>query len=548
MNKKFLSVFFIAAMFITACFISVEAAPQVSTTIVISQAYGGGGGASGTYLYDYVELKNISSTPQSLDGLSLMYGSSTGQFGSSSSNVFALPTGVVLQPGQYYLIQLSSAGSAGTELPVTPDAVTTNLGMSGTNGKVALTNGLTPNSCGATATPCTLPNAQIIDLVAWGTANNAEGGAATNGGASLTAVQGNVRKSNGCQDTDNNNNDFTIVENPVPRNRSTAAAPCGGTVPAKATLFDFTGNGRTDWTVLGPIAAGQPIRWKITANPSLPGPNQAFIRAFDYGIGGDSIVPNNYRGDKKVEVAVRRADTFYVAQFPTGSGGITLDAAVPFGRSTDTAGADGDYDNDGLIDYTVVRVSNNVITYYMLLSSTNTFRAITFGLLDASRTTSLMNGADFTGDGRDEIVLFTYDASGQITYYIGNAVDGTLVSVLQWGNYNTDYSVTPADYTGDGKADLVAIRETTSPATWFIRNTATGAMTAVPFGVSDPTFTNEDSPVRGDYDGDGVHDIAVWRPSNQTFYVRKSSDGMLLGQKWGDTAADVPLANLLGVY
>src|SRR4051812_17369793 len=46
-----------------------------STTFVISQAYGGGGGTTGTYIHDYVELKNISSSPQSLTGLQLMYGS-----------------------------------------------------------------------------------------------------------------------------------------------------------------------------------------------------------------------------------------------------------------------------------------------------------------------------------------------------------------------------------------------------------------------------------------------------------------------------------------
>src|SRR4051812_37319816 len=43
----------------------------VSTTLVISQFDGGGGGSTGTYLNDYVELKNISSAPQSLNGLSL---------------------------------------------------------------------------------------------------------------------------------------------------------------------------------------------------------------------------------------------------------------------------------------------------------------------------------------------------------------------------------------------------------------------------------------------------------------------------------------------
>src|SRR4051794_26389851 len=39
-----------------------------STTFVISQFDGGGGGSTGTYLNDYIEIKNRSSSSQSLNG------------------------------------------------------------------------------------------------------------------------------------------------------------------------------------------------------------------------------------------------------------------------------------------------------------------------------------------------------------------------------------------------------------------------------------------------------------------------------------------------
>lgn len=254
-----------------------------STTFVISQAYGGGGGTTGTYIKDYVELKNISSSPQSLAGLSLMYGSATGQFASLTTNAYAL-TGGTVQPGHYYLVELSPAGTAGAPLPVTADESTTNLNMSGTNGKVALvTSAFTANTCGGSATPCTLPNPAIVDLVAWGTANNAEGGAATNGGASITSVQGNVRKNLGCQDTDNNNNDFDIVTAPVPRNNASAASSCSGgptpTITATSTGSPTPTNTATATHTSTPTP---------TASPSPAQGGTLVISQFDGGGGGAS--------------------------------------------------------------------------------------------------------------------------------------------------------------------------------------------------------------------------------------------------------------------
>jgi len=210
--------------------------PVQGPTLVISQVYGGGGGATGTYLYDYVEIKNVTNSVQTLNLLKLYYGSATGVFASTSSNAFDLPN-VSLNPGQHFLVQLGPVGSAGAALPVTPDATSGNLAMSGTNGKVALVTGLLPiNTCGSTATPCDSTQlSYIVDWVAWGTAGNGsagsgEGGTSVNNGSALTATQGGVRKSGGCQDTNNNNNDFDVVTAPVPVNSSTTSACAAPTI------------------------------------------------------------------------------------------------------------------------------------------------------------------------------------------------------------------------------------------------------------------------------------------------------------------------------
>jgi hypothetical protein len=245
-----------------------------STTVVISQVYGGGGGSSGTYLHDYVELHNISNVTQDISGFQLMYGSATGQFGSSAGNIYTFPAGTTIPAGGYLLIQTSAAGSAGAALPVTPDYTTTNLTMSGTSGKLALvTPTFTGNTCGATATPCTLPNANIIDLVAWGTANNAEGGASVNNGVALTSTQGAVRKSSGCKETNNNNTDFEVVTGPVPKNSASTAVNCAP-LPLQLTSFNATlsdNKVNVEWTASNEVnVAGYDIERSVNGKDFMP--------------------------------------------------------------------------------------------------------------------------------------------------------------------------------------------------------------------------------------------------------------------------------------
>ncbi len=213
------------------CLVSlVPVAQAASPNIVLSQVYGGGGSGSGApaYTNDYVELFNTSSAAVPIGGWSLQYGSSTGQFGSSSANVFVFPAGTSIPAGRYLLVKLGSAGALGA--PITGDFTSGGLNMAAGSGKVALANVGTALGCGATATPCALPDSRIVDVVSYGAANNGEGGTTVNNGTGLTSSLGAIRKSDGCQDTDNNRDDFLVASTGsglIPRNAASAPHTCG---------------------------------------------------------------------------------------------------------------------------------------------------------------------------------------------------------------------------------------------------------------------------------------------------------------------------------
>jgi hypothetical protein len=188
-----------------------------STSLVISQVYGGGGNSGATYKNDFIEIFNLGSTAVSVSGWSLQY-TSAGGSSWSKTNL----TGTI-QPGHYYLVQEAQGSGGTTNLP-TPDASGT-IAMSLSSGKVALVNNQTLLTCGSSC----LPNAHIIDFVGYGSsATSFEGSGPTPTLGNTTSAK---RAGAGCTDTDNNASDFTAGA-VTPRNSATAATSCGGTTDA----------------------------------------------------------------------------------------------------------------------------------------------------------------------------------------------------------------------------------------------------------------------------------------------------------------------------
>ena len=215
-------------------FLPAQAMPAyaASTSIVISQVYGGGGNSGATFKNDFIELYNLGSVAVNVTGWSVQYGSSGGTTWGNRTNL----TGTI-QPGNYFLIQ-EAAGSGGTTNLPTPD-VNGNINMSATAGKVALVNS-TIALTGACPT-----GGSIVDFVGFGAANCSE----TTPTPTLSNTTAALRNGNGSIDTDNNLSDFTVGA-PNPRN----------------SLFPFSGTGQA---TPPSVVAGQYSLLTITVTPGI---------------------------------------------------------------------------------------------------------------------------------------------------------------------------------------------------------------------------------------------------------------------------------------
>ncbi|HUS17602.1 MAG TPA: lamin tail domain-containing protein, partial [Chloroflexia bacterium] len=193
---------------------SLPQAPS-STSLVISQVYGGGGNAGAPYQNDFIEVFNPTAAPVVMTSWSVQYASAAGTTWQVTTINGTVPS------GGYFLVQ-EAAGAGCSTLPCgvtlpTPDAIGA-IPMSGTAGKVALVSSNTALTGGCPT------GGSLIDFVGYGTTASCFEGAGPAPAPSNTTSD--LRVGGGCTDNDNNAADFTIANPPTPRNSSSPLNPC----------------------------------------------------------------------------------------------------------------------------------------------------------------------------------------------------------------------------------------------------------------------------------------------------------------------------------
>jgi hypothetical protein len=139
--------------------------------------------------------------------------------------------------------------------------------------------------------------------------------------------------------------------------------------------------------------------------------------------------------------------------------------------------------------------------------------------------------ADFDNNGFASAFVWRPGTNAYF-YYANDLLSGSpAANSVQFGT--TGDIPVRTDFFGQGLPDLAVFRP--SGGVWYIDTNRDGTVdVSIQFGAPG------DIPVPGDYDGDGRTDLAVFRPSNGTWYIRLTASEFSASRQFG-TSGDIPV-------
>lgn len=311
---------------------------------------------------------------------------------------------------------------------------------------------------------------------------------------------------------------------------------------------DFNGDGLTDYVLARPV--GTDYVWLVrynTGSGTLTPEAQALT--FNLGKTDNFVDTLDIDGDRIADASVwNSATAAYTVR--RSSRGLDAVIVIPHGQVGDDPTQSGDYDGDGRDDLAVFHapsVSDPDGPMAVVIRSTanGSVRAITVGTGvqgDAFPT----SGFDYSGDGIADVSVQQADTSvpadARFRYFDGRT--GSMFADFLWGK-SSDFIV-PGNFVGNRQFDTTTRRTVSGQRQYASRDSQNGDAAPIQtFGITG------DNSIGGDYDGDGLSDLAVWRPSAtpnaSKFIIRSSVDTAVVwepvfGQAPTVNTADVPVA------
>ena len=251
---------------------------------------------------------------------------------------------------------------------------------------------------------------------------------------------------------------------------SAAATPTSPRAGMMLSPLDFTGDARTD--VLRVTPTGDLLLYRGSGTGAL---GAATKIGSGWGIFINVFSPGDFTGDRRSDLlAVTAAGDLYLYR-GNGIGGFT-GSGTKIGKgwqNLSTMFSPGDFTGDGTSDVMGVNRATGDLYLYRG-NGAGGWAASGQKIGNGWQSLQVMfSPRDFTGDGKSD-VMGVNRATGTLTLYTGNGTGGWLRSGIKvgqgWGGLAAMFS--PADFTGDGKSDVMGT--TMSGDLYLYRGNGTG--------------------------------------------------------------------------
>jgi subtilisin-like proprotein convertase family protein len=197
---------------------------------------------------------------------------------------------------------------------------------------------------------------------------------------------------------------------------------------------DYNDDGKDDLAVFrGGLAAGNPSFWYYRVAAGGP------VFTAQWGQNGDFPAPGDYDGDGMADLGVQRNNGsgggVFIIHYGVAATGV-ISSLTTWGTSSDLI-LPGDYDGDGKTDLAVARGSGGQIIWSVKMSGGG---ADLFGVPWGLSASDFPTQGDYDGDGKTDIAVWRPNAdTSQNFFYVRRSIDGAL-SASEWGQQG-DYPV-----------------------------------------------------------------------------------------------------------